>query len=194
MSDFLIWRKQTGQERSGEGSSGDLAWQRTWGGTEYDWGPRSAVALDSPGNAYVLGTTPSFGASKGDVLLLKFDPSGNLLWQRTWGRNEPNFGWGLALDSSDDIYITGVTQSFGGTGHALFLVKFDSFGDLLWQRTRGGNDTAGCGYNVALDSLGDVYVVGITESAASSGSSDGDHRIGEDALLLKFGPSGNLLW
>ena len=166
--------------------SGSLVWQRTWGGPGYDWSPRSAVAVDSSGNVYVIGTTPSFGAGKGDVLLLKFDPSGNLLWQRTWGGSEPDAGLGLVLDSSDDVYIKGLTRSFPGADHALFLVKFDSFGDLLWQRIGGGSGTADCAYNVALDSLGDVYVVGITRGE--------QNRITGDALLLKFDSSGNLLW
>jgi len=173
--------------------SGSLLWQRTWGGSEYEWIPRSGIASDSSGNVYIVGSTESFGAGDADVLLLKFDPSGDLLWQSSWGGSERDWGFGFAIDSSDNVYVTGITHSFGGEDHDLILLKFNSSGDLLWQRTWGESGNGDCGFNVALDSSGDVYVFGVTKSAGSGGTRPGGNIAG-DALLLKFDSSGNLLW
>ena len=177
--------------------SGSLLWQRTWGGSSYDWSPRSGVALGSSGNVYIVGSTGSFGAGDADVLLLKYDPSGDLLWQRTWGGSELDYGLGMALDSLDNVYVTGLTESTGGEDDDLILLKFDPSGELLWQRTWGESGKEDCGFSITFDSLGHVYVVGITDSAGSMGQKGfvgGQPDISKDALLLKFDSSGDLLW
>lgn len=162
--------------------SGNLLWQRTWGGgggTEFGAG----IALDSSGNIYVAGGTDSLTGS-GNVFLLKFNPAGGLVWQKTWGGGSADYGTGIAVDASGNIYVTGTTVSIGAGLADLILLKFSSVGNLLWQRVWGG--TAGdFGTGVALDPLGNIYVTGRTGSSGAGGT---------DALLLKFDPGGTLLW
>ncbi len=162
-------------------SSGNLLWQRTWGGSNDDAG--YSVAVDSSGNIYVTGYTWSFGAGGSDVLLLKFDPHGSLLWQKTWGGSNADIGRSVAVDSSGNIYVTGYTNSFGAGGNDVLLLKFDSSGSLLWQLTWGGSSTD-AGYGVAVDASGNVYVTGYTNSTGAGGN---------DVLLLKFDSAGSLL-
>ena len=64
-------------------SSGTVQWQKTLGGSEYDYGYSVAVAPD--GSVYVCGYTMSAGAGYSDLLLAKFNSSGTVQWQKTLG-------------------------------------------------------------------------------------------------------------
>ncbi|MHA1698954.1 MAG: hypothetical protein ACTSWN_08965, partial [Promethearchaeota archaeon] len=69
-------------------------WNRTWGGSDGDygysvWGDGSYI--------YTCGYTYSFGAGSADLLLVKWDPDGNQVWNRTWGGSSSDYGrsgWG----------------------------------------------------------------------------------------------------
>jgi uncharacterized delta-60 repeat protein len=165
-------------------SVGTLLWEKIWSGSgngsEFGYG----VAVDTSGDVYVTGYTGSFGVTGFDVFLLKFNSSGNLVWQKTWGGNSNDFGYGVGVDASGNIYVTGATQSFGAGAYDVVLLKFNSTGSLVWQKTWGGTGDDE-GLSVALDSSGNIYVGGETSSAGAGGI---------DALLLKFSPSGSLLF
>jgi len=172
-------------------ASGNMIWQKTWGGSfndfVSDWtnGDREfghGVGVDSSGNIYVTGATFSFGAGSSDVFLLKFNSTGALLFQKTWGGSGEDIGRDLAVDSSGNIYLTGDTASFGAGDWDVFLLKFNSAGNLQFQKTWGGAGRDG-GSGVAVDSTGNVYVTGDTTSFGTGN---------QDAFLLKFDSTGGL--
>jgi hypothetical protein len=86
-------------------------WYKTWGGSSSDYG--KGIALDASENAFITGSTFSFGAGLGDAFLVKYDSSRNLLWNKTWGGSYDDRGYGIALDASENAFITGSTFSFG---------------------------------------------------------------------------------
>jgi uncharacterized delta-60 repeat protein len=159
-----------------------LSQERTWGGPLEDVGEDVAVAAD--GSVYVTGTTDSFGAGGRDAFLLKYAADGSLEWQRTYGTTPSlvtggqDFGLGVAIGSDQSVYITG---GFGSGN--LFLVKFDPDGNVVWQRTWGGNGVSGSDVAVAAD--GSVYVAGVTFLSGQGQA---------DALLVKFTPAGDVVW
>jgi hypothetical protein len=153
-------------------------WAHSWGGSAPEGA--NSVARDSAGNVYVVGDTSSFGAGWYDVLLLKFDSSGNLVWARTWGGQDADFGGAVAVDQAGGIYVAGQTASFGAGSYDALLLKFDSSGNLLWARTWGGEDYDAA-YDIALDADGGLYL------AAES------YSFGNSAVLLKFGSGGDLV-
>jgi len=100
--------------------NGTQLWNTTWGGADQDQG--FYVAVDASGAIYCVGMTNSFGAN-GDFALVKFAPTGTLLWNTTWGGADSDWGWGVTVDASGAIYCVGITNSFGANGD-FALVKF----------------------------------------------------------------------
>jgi len=178
--------------------TGNFLWAKTWGISSYnDHG--YGVAVDNSGNIYITGEfagTVNFNpagsdphTSKGarDIFLTKFDSSGNHLWAKTWGGTSYDTGYGVAIDGSGNVYVTGVfTGSVdfnpsGGNnftsngGNDIFLSKFNSSGTFTWAKTWGGNmDDYGRG--VTIDNSGNAYLTG------------------EFQNLVDFDPSGNVVW
>ena len=169
-------------------SSGNLLYQKTWGGTQNDYG--TGVAVDAGGYVYVTGYTYSLGPTPGisSVFLLKYDPSGNLLFQKTWGGTKNDFATGIAVDIDGNVYVTGYTKSYSVTPGvpSAFLLKFDQEGNLLFQRTWGGN-RGDFAYGVAVDTAENAYVTGYTYSF-------GPNTQGTNFFILKYDSSGDLLF
>ncbi len=162
-------------------SVGNLVWQKTWGGNQTNLG--TSVGVDVNGNVYVTGYTSSFGAGRYDVFLLKFNSTGALQFQQTWGGNGDELGSSLALDHSGNVYVTGYEQSFGNGGLYAFLLKYNQTGTLLWQRiwkTTGSSD----GLHLVVDSSGNIYLAGDTYIPSAT----------FEIALVKFTPDGIILW
>jgi PKD repeat protein len=162
-------------------------WAHTWGGSSDE--RILALAADGSGNIYAAGETSSVGARCTDVLLLKYDAQGNPLWQKTWGGNSYDYGKGVAVDGSGNVYVTGTSVSYelvGDGGYHAILLKYDPSGSLLWQKVwRGAGSGDDYGYSVTAGAGGSVYVAGQTSSFGAGAF---------DFLLLKYDPDGNLLW
>ena len=160
------------------GPDGSLSWQRIWNGTTIRGLGRPDVAVSADGSVYVTGVTAENG---GDAVLLKFDANGNLLWERAWGGTESDQGFAVATGSDGAIYIAGTATSFGPSSAGLFVVKFDSAGNLVWQKISDG--AAGNAVTVAPD--GSVYAAGTTPR----------NEIGNfDIVVLKITTAGTLVW
>ncbi|MFX1275097.1 MAG: SBBP repeat-containing protein [Promethearchaeota archaeon] len=154
----------------------------TWGGDNEDYS--RAITLDNSGNIYITGDTTSFGAGNYDVFTAKYDNSGNLLWNTTWGGSSVETGRGIALDQLGNVYITGETSSFGAGSWDAFIVKYDNSGNFQWEITWGGvsQDEA---YDIISDNLGNVFITGRTQSFGAGEN---------DVFIVKFDNSSNFLW
>lgn len=162
-------------------ADGAVLWQKIWGGSDYDYG--YGVAVSGNGNVFVTGETASFGAGLSDVFTVAYDPSGSLLWQKTWGGSNDDRGYAVAADANGQAFVTGETYSFGSGSTEVFILKYDAGGNLLWQKTWGGS-SSDTGAGIAVDGLGQVFVTGDTYNYGAGG---------RDAILLKYDPSGSLL-
>jgi len=157
---------------------GSLNWQRIWNGTTIRGLGRPDVAVSVDGSVYVTGITADNG---NDAVLLKFDANGTLQWERAWGGTASDHGYAVATASDGSVYITGTATSFGPSSSGLFVVKFDSAGNIVWQRISDGAQ----GNAVTVASDGSVYAAGTTPR----------NELGNfDMMVLKITAAGNLLW
>ena len=102
-------------------SAGSLQWDRTLGGVVSDIG--NAVAIDSANNIIVVGYTKSVGAGGSDVLIAKYNSAGALQWDRTLGGTGSDTGRAVAIDSANNIIVTGRTDSDGAGGNDVLIAK-----------------------------------------------------------------------
>ncbi|MBI2269231.1 MAG: SBBP repeat-containing protein [Bacteroidetes bacterium] len=164
---------------------------------------------------------PVFGGDVADAFVAKFNPTGNLLWATFYGGNKRDEGTGIGTDFSGNIVLTGWTQwimpgvsfptgasagnviwqSAGGGGNEAFIVKFDANGNRLWATLYGGNKWDQ-GNSIATDLNGNVIITGFTLGGTFPMAKTGVNIVQQatfgggfdDAFLVKFSPTGGLLW
>ena len=98
----------------------------------------NGVTVDSSGNIYVTGRTGGAldsiaNSGSSDIFLVKYDSTGEKQWTKLLGTSSDDYGFGVTVDSSDNIYVTGYTagglDNYSNSGSLdIFLVKFNSDG------------------------------------------------------------------
>lgn len=140
-------------------SAGTLQFQKTMalGGVT---GKRTGSMMDSSGNFYALTS---------NNVLLKFDASGAILWQRTVTANYSIDSY--STDKSGNVYVVGTD----GTPRATTIYKFDSSGTLQWQRKLASTATGNPVYagGIYADGFNNLYVVGDQRVTTSGAGSNG---------------------
>jgi len=126
------------------------------------------------------------------------------LWSKSFGGSGSDICNSVSVDSSDNIYITGVigsyTIDFGGgaltkAGYGdIFLAKFDSNGNHLWSKRFGGSSDD-WGNSVSVDSYGNVYITGWFSNPKIDFGGGALKNAGDrDIFLAKFDSNGNHIW
>ena len=185
-------------------SSGTPQWAKSFGGTGEEGG--QSLAVDSSGNVYLTGVFNSSSINLGggaltnagtvNMFLAKFNPSGTLQWQKSFGGTGSDSANGLVVDSGSNVYLTGGFSSSsinfsGGTlnnagNYDIFLAKFNTGGTLQWQKSFGGtaNDAAN---GLGVDSSGNVYLTGwFASSSISFGGGTLNNNGGNDIFLVRL--------
>jgi hypothetical protein len=169
--------------------AGNLLWTRQFGtGTEEEG---RGVSADHLGNVYIsghtLGSLGGANAGKYDAFLRKYDADGNLIWTRQLGTSVTEQCFGASADGLGNVYISGVMENIHGVDDA-FVAKYDSAGNLLWNRQFGASGGA-VNDGVSADGLGGVYISGWTFDTV------GDANLGfRTAFVSKYDASGTRLW
>lgn len=169
--------------------NGQEEWSQSYGMEGDDKG--YDIVQEADGTYLIVGQTNSVGHGGTDILLIKIDAKGNLLWQKTYGGAGNDQGWSIDLAKSGAYYITGRRQYDDNTD--LYLLKVDTDGELLWDKHFGGDETDE-GFAVIETSKEEVVVVGVTKSFANiNAESPSDiyfiktNSSGETILEAKYG-------
>ncbi len=187
-----------------------LEWHTFYGSYITDFA--CGIAVDGSGNIYVTGESQaSWGSPRNAfsglsaLFVLKLDSSGAYQWHTFYGSDKGIGAYDIALEGSDNIYVTGSSwTSWGSPLHAhsgdpsgdplfsdIFVLKLDSSGTYQWH-TFYGSGTGDGGRGIALDGNGNVYVTGF--SNATWGSPLHAHSGDEDTFVLKLDNSGAYQW
>ncbi len=201
-------------------SGSGLVYSTYLGGSQND--SALSVAIDGSGSAYVTGETASsnfptvtpyqasFGGGASDAFVTKINQAGSgIVFSTFLGGSNDDLGLGIAVNVSG-VHIAGATAStnfpvlnavqpaYGGGGFFDgFVTKLNAVGSgLTYSTYLGGNDFDGA-TNIALDTVGDAYVTGVTASAnfpvvsafqpARSGTSD-------DAFVTRITSAGGFVY
>ncbi len=165
---------------------GDTLWTATFNGTANMDDQGTAIALDALGNVYVTGVANMAGDGN-DLVLLKYNSSGSLLWQMTYSNNLTSSnaqGLALGIDSDGNIYLTGYCSNNSGfTG--IITQKYSPDGTRLWSNEEHGPEGLDArGFGLAVDNAGNISVSGYCNTSSH----------GNDIIVVKYDGSGNRLW
>lgn len=195
----------------------------------------SGIAVDAAGHVFVTGSTdssnfpvvnalfPHIGgqfnkiaqAYPADVFVAELDPSGsNLVYSTFFGADWNDTATAIAVDASDNVYITGTTGStnfpvvnavqsqLGGTNN-VFVAEIGTGGSNLVFSTYLGGTNYDAGQGIAVDPAGEIFVCGFTtsgnfptvnamDSIINAGDLPKNRRedVANDAFVTKFAPSG----
>ena len=185
-------------ESFGEGSAdlllikfdkiGNQIWNKTWGkNNDYGFDIGLDIAIDSDENLYVVGATDRISSSHGDSLLLKFDNSGNELWNKTFSFGNSDMSVSIKIDPFNNIYILGISDVMNWLDTnigKLFFMKFDPNGSQLWNKTINNSLNAYPG-EIMIDSFDKIYLSCSFINLSSSNN---------DIFFAKYNSTGKQLW
>jgi hypothetical protein len=161
-------------------SAGTVLWAKNVGTGTDDMG--NAVATDASNNIYVtgaflssltVGTNTLTNTGNYDVYLAKYNSAGNVLWAKSAIGAGSDMGYGVATDTSHNVYIAGrfsyssvnsitfgaITLPYPASAtDPMFITKYDSSGNSLCALAlaSGGDDNCG----LATDISGNVFTNG----------------------------------
>jgi uncharacterized delta-60 repeat protein len=161
-----------------------LSWAQRYNNTPKENRDRTnCIAKDASGNIYTAGYT-YYPGNERDFLVLKYDASGNLIWEQRINSNtdEKDEAKAITVDAPGNVYITGVGDD------DFFTVKLNSSGQLQWETSYDG---AGTDYDEAIgivtDASGNVFIAGLSDA-------DPTIAISNNVVVIKYNANGVQQW
>ncbi|HET8962506.1 MAG TPA: hypothetical protein VFM99_01315, partial [Chitinophagales bacterium] len=162
--------------------NGSVVWQTEYNGAESEFDYGAAVTVDGSGNVFVTGASHSSDSYTFDVVIIKYNSSGEQQWATTFdgtGSNNDIPSDILLIDS--DIYVC--AASIGtSTNYDYLLLKLNSSGAVQWNKRYDYTSLFDIPGHLATNGI-DVVVSGASQSSATNW----------DYTSLKYNSSGTLL-
>lgn len=201
--------------------AGNYVWAKSIGNSGDDVG--LSIAVDASGNVYITGyyqgtvdfdpdagVTNLGGSGTHNSFIAKYSSTGTLVWAYAITGSDV-YSAGIALDASNNVYITGYYQGtvdFDPSGNVanqanagvfdIFIAKYSSTGGYIWAKGIGGN-----GYEqavgITMDASSNLYITGYFGTATldfdpGTGTANLTRQGGIDMFIAKYDASGNYVW
>lgn len=153
--------------------TGTLLWEKSFGGSEIDEARGTTTTTD--GNYIIVGDTRSNdldvseNSGAADLWVIKISPSGNLIWEKTFGGTSFDVARSISKTQDNGFLISGSSRSSDGDvsknngQNDAWILKIDANANLQWQKTIGGSDIDFAFDAIELNNKS-VVVVGETNS------------------------------
>ncbi|MFP5039881.1 T9SS type A sorting domain-containing protein [Parasediminibacterium sp. JCM 36343] len=191
-------------------NTGSLQWQKTYGGTGHDVaesiqpttdGGYIVAGVTNSNDGDVSGTHVYYGSNRSivtyDYWVIKLDNAGSLQWQKTLGGTSTDWAYSIQQAADGGYIVAGSAMSNDGDvsgnhgDYDYWVVKLDSTGILQWQKALGGTGNDGA-YSIQPTTDGGYIVAGSTGS--DDGDVTGNHSSDADCWVVKLDSTGSLLW
>ncbi len=171
-------------------SEGNIIWQK-----KYDFNPYFSSCADLiilPDRGFLIcGYRWNVAAEKRDVLLIRTDSLGNLIWQRTYHKKYEDFGQNVIISKEGGFLISGIQQIYKGFSYytdryAAWLIKTDTLGNVEWDSIYPSDTGSTLFWKGIIQLKDSSYVI--------NGGHDPDLVHGDLPLLTKIDRFGNIIW
>ncbi|HKR05149.1 MAG TPA: hypothetical protein VJY62_11000, partial [Bacteroidia bacterium] len=196
-------------------ASGNVLWAKRAGGIHFDAG--YAISSDAAGNSFVTGSFEGDSISfdgitllntgSYDVHVVKYDPSGNVVWAKSGIGSSAEYGQGISTDGFGNCYVTGIfgsdTLTFDGFslyhtgfGADIFLLKYNASGVIQWAKSAGGQESDNV-TGISTDVFGNSNLTGHFNSQTLTFGSTilPNYNTSKFNIFnVKYDASGNVAW
>ena len=162
-------------------SLGNKIWDKTYGDGKDEEGYWLEKTRDG---GYIIVGKKGYYPHQFDVYLIKIDSLGNTMWEKTFGGNGEDVGYSVQQTPEGGYIIAGFTESYGKGSYDVWIIKTDSLGNKLWDKTYGGEgkDEA---KTIISTSDGNYIIGGYTQSFGAGRA---------DIWIIKIDSVGNIIW
>lgn len=194
-------------------SAGNLLWKKYNSGnsnTTHSWSINTNASGDNFISGYFSSPALAFGSftlnntSNGhEIFVVKSDSAGNVIWATSDGVYPSLYKPSVSSDATGNCYITGYfngsTAMFGSTTlfnagfNDIFVVKYDTIGNVIWAKRAGGNNYD-LGIGIRTDANGNSYVTGFFRGGATFGSFTLFSANDPEIFIAKYDAAGTVLW
>lgn len=164
-------------------SNGNLLWSKIYGGGSNDH--MHSIEELPGGNLIISGSTTSFSPGTTAGYIIKTDPSGNVIWDYTYGGNGADAYNASTMNDNYEIILTGPSNSYGAGNFDAFVTKIDTNGTEIWTKVYGGPAFERGASIQTIPNSTDYYLASNTESFGNGN---------KELLMMRIDDNGGIVW
>jgi hypothetical protein len=178
-------------------SAGRQVWTQRWAGHSRQTDNPVALVADDNGDIYVAGTTET-AAPNSEALVLKYDRTGRLLWERRYSKAKGTIDGAvaLALGPGRTVHVGSSTMTFNPRQIHLAILKYGPNGKQSWVRYYKDSERKAADFGaIVVDDDGNSYVLGyVWVSPWDAEAAKRPPKVKAEFVTIKYDPEGTQLW